>query len=233
MQRPFCNYYGPVFILYELSTPFLNIHWFCDKLNMTGGKLQWYNGMLLLAVFFSCRLIWGTYQSLRVYQDVWHMMHLNLQSGPVLREIRESPHSSIFVPRDGQLCLGQASCIVAQSEVMKFTETQSQAIPFWLAMVYLTCNLTLNTLNFYWFGKMIETVRRRFDGKPHAESPRSRERKQSMVEVAASELDYDTLSGPKTPYNEKEDAFANLPRSQEGESAKSTALDGNAEVKKR
>ncbi len=78
LQRPFCNYYGPVFILYELSTPFLNVHWFCDKLNMTGGKLQWYNGMLLLSVFFGCRLVWGTYNSLRVYQDVWHTMHLEL-----------------------------------------------------------------------------------------------------------------------------------------------------------
>ena len=30
------NYYGPVFILYELSSPFLNFHWFFDKLGMTG-----------------------------------------------------------------------------------------------------------------------------------------------------------------------------------------------------
>ncbi|ETI25502.1 hypothetical protein G647_02275 [Cladophialophora carrionii CBS 160.54] len=239
--RPFCNYYGPVFILYELSTPFLNVHWFCDKLNMTGGKLQWYNGMLLLSVFFSCRLIWGTYQSLRVYQDVWHTMHLNIQSGPVLREIRESPHSSIFIPRDGQLCLGDASCISAQSEVMKFTGSQTLAIPFWLALVYLTCNLVLNTLNWYWFGKMIETVRKRFEGKPHDEFPRERQRKQSMVELAASELDYDTLSGPKTPYDEKEDEIARAPaRSKDNEFAKgtdfakSTAVqDGNHEVKKR
>ena len=222
VQRPFCNYYGPVFILYELSTPFLNVHWFCDKLNMTGGKLQWYNGMILLSVFFGCRLIWGTYQSLRVYQDVWHTMHLNLQSGPVLREIRESTHSSIFVPRDGQLCLGEKSCVSAHAEVMKFTGLQTQAIPLWLAMVYLTCNMVLNALNFYWFGKMIETVRKRFDGKTHDESPRNRERKQSMVEAAATSLDYETLSGPKTPLEEMPDAFG-----------RSTAIDSAAEVKKR
>ena len=191
---------------------------------MTGGKLQWYNGMLLLSVFFGCRLMWGTYQSLRVYQDVWHTMHLNLQSGPVLRELRESPHSSIFVPRNGQLCLGEKSCITAQSEVMKFTGSQTQAIPLWLALVYLTCNLVLNALNFYWFGKMIETVRKRFEGgKPHDESHHGRERTQSMVEVAASELDYSEISGPKTPNEEKPDAFA-----------RSTAVpDGSAEVKRR
>lgn len=227
-QRPFCNYYGPVFILYELSTPFLNIHWFCDKLNMTGGRLQWYNGILLLAVFFSCRLVWGTYQSLRVYQDVWHTMHLKTQPGPVLREIQESPRSSIFVPRDGQLCLGDQSCISAQSEVMRFTSSETLAIPLWLAMVYLISNLVLNTLNFYWFGKMIETVRKRFDGTPHDEFPRERERKLSMVEMAATELDYDTLSGPKTPIEERAEFV------ERNDSAKSTAIpDGDAGVKKR
>jgi hypothetical protein len=34
-QRPFLNYFAPTFILYELSSPFLNIHWFLDKVNMT------------------------------------------------------------------------------------------------------------------------------------------------------------------------------------------------------
>ncbi|KAH0839042.1 hypothetical protein AYO21_04640 [Fonsecaea monophora] len=217
--RPFCNYYGPVFILYELSTPFLNIHWFCDKLNMTGSQLQWYNGMILLSVFFGCRLIWGTYQSLRVYQDVWHTMHLNTQSGPVLREIPAS-HSSIFVPRDGQLCLGDKSCIIAQSEVMQFTGSQTESVPVWLAGVYLTCNLVLNSLNFYWFGKMIEAVLKRFEGKPHEEFPRERERKQSIVEAAATELDYETLSGPKTPDEEEKEPAVK---------GKSTALlDGSA-----
>src|ERR1700730_1062100 len=71
LQRPFVNFYGPTFILYELSSPFLNFHWFFDKLNMTGSRAQLYNGLILLATFFSCRLVWGTYQSVRVYQDVW------------------------------------------------------------------------------------------------------------------------------------------------------------------
>lgn len=28
---PFINYYGATFILFEVSTPFLNVHWFVDK----------------------------------------------------------------------------------------------------------------------------------------------------------------------------------------------------------
>lgn len=35
-------------------------------------------------------------------------------------------------------------------------------LPTWLATTYLISNIVLNTLNFYWFGKMIETVSKRF-----------------------------------------------------------------------
>lgn len=69
--RPFVNYYGLNFILYEASTPFLNGHWFFDKLQMTGSSAQLYNGIVLIGTFFCARLAWGTYQSIRVYQDLW------------------------------------------------------------------------------------------------------------------------------------------------------------------
>lgn len=64
-------------MLYELSTPFLNIHWFFDKLGMTGTKAQLYNGITLLAVFFSCRLVWGAYSSFNIYNDVWHALYFD------------------------------------------------------------------------------------------------------------------------------------------------------------
>lgn len=38
---------------------------------MTGSKAQLYNGFLLLFSFFSCRLVYGTYQSVMVFQDIW------------------------------------------------------------------------------------------------------------------------------------------------------------------
>jgi hypothetical protein len=40
-------------------------------------------------------------------------------------------------------------------------------VPVWLACTYLGSNIVLNTLNFYWFGKMIEAVKKRF--KPGTE----------------------------------------------------------------
>ena len=206
LQRPFVNYYGPIFILYELSTPFLNIHWFCDKLNMTGGALQWYNGIILLATFFFSRLVWGTLQSVWVFRDIWAIMQTTV---PTVRDLHSSPGSSIFVPRDGQLCMGKNSCVVAQSEVMKFAAANpATSVPFWLAMTYLGSNAILHSLNFYWFGRMIETVRKRFDGVEHDEFKHERERRQSLVEELASGLDADEISGPKTPFMEKTEAEA-------------------------
>ncbi len=58
-------------MLYELSTPFLNFHWFFDKTGMTGSKAQLYNGLALLSVFFCCRLVWGAYSSFNIYHDMW------------------------------------------------------------------------------------------------------------------------------------------------------------------
>lgn len=227
IQRPFCNYYGPVFILYELSSPFLNVHWFCDKLNLTGSKLQWYNGMLLLFTFFCCRLVWGTYQSAHVYYDVWQILKIDLAD--VLHSGTELPITSknaanLFSVRDGGLCLGDRSCVAAQSEVMKFVDQKSH-VPWWIVAVYLVSNVTLNALNWYWFGKMIETVRKRFKG--HEESAEGAERtglqrRKSVVEHAADTLDHEVLSGPVTPGNELAE-----------KAAMSSGRDGGAEIGRR
>ncbi|KAF8590080.1 DUF887-domain-containing protein [Ramaria rubella] len=65
--RPFLGYYGARFLLWELSTPFLNIHWFLDKTNRTGGLLQLINGIMLLATFFLVRICYGGWMSLRFF----------------------------------------------------------------------------------------------------------------------------------------------------------------------
>ncbi|KAI2625123.1 TLC domain-containing protein [Xylaria nigripes] len=157
--RPFVNYYSTVFILWELSSPFLNIHWFCDKLGMTGSRIQLYNGLVLIAMFFSCRLVWGTYQSFLVCRDLWTGLHV----------------------APDVLAFDKADLPPRYAETMQFV-TPSTGIPLWLAAVYVGSNLTLNSLNFYWFFKMIEAVRKRFE-------PKAEQKQEDAVKPAKAAVD--------------------------------------------
>ncbi|KAG1756407.1 DUF887-domain-containing protein [Suillus paluster] len=60
---PFVPYYGVRFLFWELSTVFLNIHWFLDKTGKTGSTLQLVNGIVLIATFFFVRCLWGAKMS--------------------------------------------------------------------------------------------------------------------------------------------------------------------------
>ncbi|KKY18346.1 hypothetical protein UCRPC4_g05028 [Phaeomoniella chlamydospora] len=168
-SRPYLQYYGSTFILYELSTPFLNIHWFCDKLGLTGSKLQWYNGMCLLATFAGCRLFWGTYQSFRVYQDIWEALSVpsttSIASAIQAHALESGTSERIFKLSGGQCVLGDPSCAAAQSEILRFI-SHSQHLPVGLAFSTIASNLVLNSLNFFWYTKMIKTVLARFKGVP-------------------------------------------------------------------
>ncbi|KAI8904707.1 TLC domain-containing protein [Gorgonomyces haynaldii] len=55
--KPVFHYYSCLVLLFEVSTIFLNIHWFCDKIGLTGSTFQWINGIFLLLSFFSIRLV--------------------------------------------------------------------------------------------------------------------------------------------------------------------------------
>ena len=116
-----------------MSTPFLNLHWYLDKCNMTGGKAQLVNGIALLVTFFGWRLVWGTYQSGKVYQAIVHVLH-----------------TTDFETKSGS----HGSAVLQLSD--------KQVLPLWLAYTYLASNTLLMILNFYWFWRMIETVTKRF-----------------------------------------------------------------------
>ena len=143
------NFYACNFILWELSTPFLNIHWFLDKLGKTGSKIQLYNGLALIATFFSCRLVYGTYQSFLIFQDIWNC-------------IGRTPDPSLLVSSD------------TKTTMMGFV-TDDTTVPTWLAVAYLASNITLNSLNSYWFFKMIQALHKRF--QPPAEAAPLQEEK--------------------------------------------------------
>ncbi|KAF2019009.1 DUF887-domain-containing protein [Aaosphaeria arxii CBS 175.79] len=152
--RPFGNYYGLSFVLYELSTPFLNIHWFCDKLNMTGSKIQLYNGIALIATFFGCRIVWGTYQSILIYSDIYKALTYSPQLD-MLGAIVEEP--TCIANASGVGAGGIASCELGE-------------LPTWLVYVYLIGNTALTLLNFYWFSQMVKAVKKRFPAEEGKQS---------------------------------------------------------------
>ena len=146
------NFYAPTFLLYELSSPFLNIHWFCDKLNLTGSIYQAVNGAFLTSTFFGCRLIWGNLNSFYVMLDI-------LRATGTGRTVVTTLETG--APKFYSIETLQAIAQDEQGQRMAFAG--SKFVPLWLGAIYLTSNLILNTLNIYWFGKMIQTIRKRFD----------------------------------------------------------------------
>jgi hypothetical protein len=147
--RPFANYYGINFVLYELSTPFLNVHWFLDKFGMTGSTAQLINGILLIVSFFGCRLVWGVYQSWLMYNDVWSAWHAETPFTSVCSKFMETTrlHSLIDVP------------------------LRCRVLPTWLGIFYIGANTLLTMLNSFWLAKMLSAIQKRFK-KPQSKSKR-------------------------------------------------------------
>ncbi|KAF1825767.1 DUF887-domain-containing protein [Dissoconium aciculare CBS 342.82] len=145
--RPFIHFWCPVFLLHELSTPFLNIHWFCDKLDLTGSIYQAVNGVFLMATFFGCRLAWGTYGSIGVGRDVYRAV----TTGYTVPQYLEDKITQ--VPNYGNI----------EDPVGQTTHYMTvRYLPLWLGASYLAANVVLQCLNFFWFSKMVATIRKRF-----------------------------------------------------------------------
>ncbi|KAL9935069.1 hypothetical protein V8E36_006145 [Tilletia maclaganii] len=70
VYRPVFMYDGLAFLLWELSTPFLNIHWFLDKMGKTGSTLQLVNAFFLLSTYVFARLTFGMYNSYHFFAHV-------------------------------------------------------------------------------------------------------------------------------------------------------------------
>lgn len=70
----------PGFLIFELSTPFVNINWFASKMppGTFPEKLTIINGLLLITVFFCIRILWGFYSAYQILKDfiaVWSEIH--------------------------------------------------------------------------------------------------------------------------------------------------------------
>lgn len=74
---PFLIPWIPSFLLFELSTPFVNMNWFASKLpkGTFSQKFVIVNGLLLMAVFFSVRILWGFYAVGLLAWDMYRIRH--------------------------------------------------------------------------------------------------------------------------------------------------------------
>lgn len=73
---PYILYYAPIFLLFELSNPFLNLRWFGIKFpGWFGDKFQLINNIVLITIFFFARLFWGWYQVINLAFDFYAVRH--------------------------------------------------------------------------------------------------------------------------------------------------------------
>ncbi|KAK6457785.1 TLC domain-containing protein [Scheffersomyces xylosifermentans] len=70
---PFCQPWIPAFLLFELSTPFVNFNWFASRLpaGTFSDRSIVINGLCLLFTFFSVRIVWGLYAVKLVATDMF------------------------------------------------------------------------------------------------------------------------------------------------------------------
>ncbi|EJT41597.1 TDA4-like protein [Saccharomyces kudriavzevii IFO 1802] len=76
--RPFCQPWIGRFLIYEASTPFVNINWFIMQCNAKSKNCipLWFNvvnGLLLMTVFFVVRICWGTIASALLFKQMWNV----------------------------------------------------------------------------------------------------------------------------------------------------------------
>jgi hypothetical protein len=81
----FGHFYNAVFIMWELSTPFLNMRWFLKDLYNKDNIII---DLLFVFTFFTSRIVWGTFFSCLllsdIYNDKWMMIQSNRSVFPYI-----------------------------------------------------------------------------------------------------------------------------------------------------
>ncbi|KAJ2789802.1 hypothetical protein H4R21_006655 [Coemansia helicoidea] len=68
--RPLLQYYGACFMMFEVSTIFLNVHLALEDLGLKDYILYYINGMALVSSFFFARIVYGTILSVNVWREL-------------------------------------------------------------------------------------------------------------------------------------------------------------------
>lgn len=71
VEYKFIQYYSAIFLLFEISTPFLDIRWVGLKFNVLSENVKLINNIILILIFFFIRICWGWYQVFRLGIDLY------------------------------------------------------------------------------------------------------------------------------------------------------------------
>ena len=141
-----------------------------------------------------------------VFSDVWKALNFDPSSSSLITEKYMLNEGTNFNYRNMSNSNDAAAATAAEikspadAEVMRFipmytgTNQLDLYVPFWLAASYLASNVVLHGLNIFWFGRMIETIRKRFDppfgtrGRIKDEKLKKEEGKKAAVTTAADSL---------------------------------------------
>lgn len=67
----FIQYYSAIFLLFEISTPCLDIRWVGLKYEVLSETFKLINNIILILIFFFIRICWGWYQVSRLAVDLY------------------------------------------------------------------------------------------------------------------------------------------------------------------
>ncbi|ODQ82254.1 hypothetical protein BABINDRAFT_10719 [Babjeviella inositovora NRRL Y-12698] len=71
--QPMIVYYCPIFLLFEVSTPFLNLRWFGNKIpGLVSDNFKMINNIILIILFFFVRISYGLFQAFKLFTDFYH-----------------------------------------------------------------------------------------------------------------------------------------------------------------
>ncbi|KAK0609681.1 TLC domain-containing protein, partial [Bombardia bombarda] len=152
--RPFGLYYGMQYGLVELSTPFVNIHWFLNKTGRAGSLLQVVNGIILVITFACCRLLWGAYMTTTFFGDVWTALQA------------PGPSSTIY-----RLAKGPPLMLEHRAE-------------WWVGASFMCTHAVVMGLSAFWFAKMVRTMRGHIKSRGTETEEKKKEKKEKKEKKA-------------------------------------------------
>lgn len=76
--------YAPTFLLFEMTTFFVNARWLLLELGLKDSRLYLYNGLAMLFAWFVVRIVWGYWSSFSFWIDTVHAYRAAMLPVPIV-----------------------------------------------------------------------------------------------------------------------------------------------------